>query len=344
MRLSYDKVVGTGGIGTGLLFHSLSNDTLGRSESRLVELSDARDYCKLHIVFHYVSTLLSPDAAVYPIGCVGNDMYGKSLLSEMRQAGMDTSYVKTDESLPTVISICLQYPDKEGCNFTAANGAGMRVTTQYVSACVQKMAMDARTIVAAIPEVSVDSRVALLEAGRQSGAFCVLSVPVSEAAAFEKAQAYRYCDLLAVNEEEARAIAHSTGDFAEVAEKLCERLGHFNEKILLLMTCGKAGAITVSDGHVESIPSLPAQAVNTTGAGDACLGGTLAGLALGLPFQKGVNDRRFGETRITSAAELGTLCAGMAIESEDSIALHVNRKNILDKIRQNGWPAAERFI
>lgn len=344
MSLRFDKVVGTGGIGTGLLFHSLSNDTLGRSESRLVELSDARDCCKLHIVFHYVSTLLSPDTAVYPIGCVGNDMYGKRLLMEMRQAGMDTSCVKTDESLPTVISICLQYPDKEGCNFTAANGAGMRVTTEYVDDCVQRLAVDARTIVAAIPEVSVDSRVALLAAGRKSGAFCVLSVPVSEAAAFEKAEAYRYCDLLAVNEEEARAIAHATGGSAEVAEKLCERLARFNDKILLLMTCGKEGAISVSDGHVEYVPSLPAQTVNTTGAGDACLGGTLAGLALGLPFQKGDNDRRFGETRITSAAELGTLCAGMAIESEDSIALHVNRNSILDRIRQNGWTTAERFI
>ena len=55
MSLKYNKVLGIGGIGVGMLFHTDINETLGRSESRLVELSEAKDYCKLHIVFHYIA-------------------------------------------------------------------------------------------------------------------------------------------------------------------------------------------------------------------------------------------------------------------------------------------------
>ena len=51
------QIIGTGGIGKGLFFLSHENEALGRNESRMAELSDAKDYCKLHIVFHYLSIL-----------------------------------------------------------------------------------------------------------------------------------------------------------------------------------------------------------------------------------------------------------------------------------------------
>ena len=49
-KLKYDYVVGTGGIGSGILFRFSDNITLGRNESRLAELMDVRDFCKLHII------------------------------------------------------------------------------------------------------------------------------------------------------------------------------------------------------------------------------------------------------------------------------------------------------
>ena len=45
-KLKYDYVVGTGGIGSGILFRFSDNITLGRNESRLAELMDVRDFCK----------------------------------------------------------------------------------------------------------------------------------------------------------------------------------------------------------------------------------------------------------------------------------------------------------
>ena len=57
-KLKYDYVVGTGGIGSGILFRFSDNITLGRNESRLAELMDVRDFCKLRITLHYVITYL----------------------------------------------------------------------------------------------------------------------------------------------------------------------------------------------------------------------------------------------------------------------------------------------
>lgn len=184
----------------------------------------------------------------------------------------------------------------------------------------------------------------MLKDGHKQGAFCVLSVPASEAEEFKASDVFRYCDLLAVNEEEAMAIIGSELSTDEIAAGLYEYVKAYNPDMLLLVTCGSKGAYSVSNGKVEFIPHMPVQVVNTTGAGDACLGGTIAAIAMGIPFQKGINDSSFGQTPIASAVELGTLCAGMAIESEDSIAKYVGKKSILERIENEGWGISSWFI
>ena len=56
----YRALIGTGGIGSGMFFALDGNHTLGREESRSGHFLDRRDYCKLHIVSHYVCRLLGP--------------------------------------------------------------------------------------------------------------------------------------------------------------------------------------------------------------------------------------------------------------------------------------------
>jgi len=243
-----------------------------------------------------------------------------------------------------MLSICLQYPDMETCNFTASNSACNLVTPEYVRDCLERLDVGGNTIVAAIPEVRVDSRVELLKAGKARGAFCVLSVPEAEAGGFKAARAFEYCDLVAVNYMEALALAPGDDDDIKVVKRLYEYLRGFNPRIMLLVTLGPRGACSAYLEQFERIPCLPAIAVNTTGAGDACLGGTIAGLARGMPFQKGRDDRKFGDSAISSAVELGTLCAGMAVETADSIAAHVNAPAVQKRIEESGWISEMRLI
>ncbi|MCL2360821.1 MAG: carbohydrate kinase family protein [Defluviitaleaceae bacterium] len=341
----FNKAVGIGGIGAGMLFLTSNNASLGRSESRLVELSDAKDYCKQHIVFHYIAALLCPDVKVYPVGYVGNDAHGAALLDEMRKVGMDVSWVKTHESLPTMISICLQYPDKETCNFTASNSACDEVTPKYTIDSMDAIGIDAGTIVAALPEVQFESRIQMLKSGKEKGAFCCLSILESEADDFKKADIWHCCDLLALNLGEAHALApEESSDSKKLISGLYEYLRKCNPDIMLIVTCGKDGAFTSYKGHVEFVPTMTVDAINTTGAGDAFLGGLISGLAMNMPLQKGCSDNRFGETPLQSAAELGAICAGMAVETVDTIAKKVSQSSVLERVTRHNFTRGAGFL
>lgn len=341
--MTYDKIIATGGIGTGMLFLSGQQETLGRSESRSVTLSPAKDYCKQQIVLYYTAALLRETIPVYPIGCVGNDSMGDSILEEMRRQGMDVTYISQSPDVPTTISVCLQYPDRETCNFTADNSASGLVTPEYILRAMEDIGVDEKSIVCAVPEIPVDSRAAMMKEAKRRGALTVLSVPVSEAEEFAQRSIYRYVDILAVNMEEAQAAAGSRSEGRELLLELSKLLCSLNPHLAILMTCGKEGAYTFAGQTAEKVPPLLCSALNTTGAGDAFLGGTLAGLARGMKLQKGCEDRSFGESELKSAPELGTICAGMAVECEDSIAFHVGPETIREMIQNRGWKADVRF-
>lgn len=335
--MQYNKVVGTGGIGTGMLFISDKLETFARSESRMVFLSDAKDYCKQQIVLHYTSVLTKGQAQVIPIGCVGVDSIGEMLLREMQDDGMDTRFIKRSKKNPTTISICVQYPDKEGFNFTARNSASEEVTVEYVLKSLKQLDIDSQTILAIIPEVPIESRYQMLCYGQKMGAFNAITIPVSEAEYFLNRGALKLVDLLAVNREEAEALSGITGDGQSVSEALYNKIRKQNSGAALIVTDGEEGIFTFCANSFEKVNPLPVKVINTTGAGDACLGGVLAGIILGLPLQKGNNDVVFGETPLRSAVELGAVCAGMAIELEDTIAKDINIFKVKEKVDQMGY-------
>src|SRR5262245_22047417 len=123
----YRQAVGIGGLGTGTFFALEGNHTLGRNESRSGRLLEVRDYCKLHIVIHYIAKLLGVGAGanfqIFPMGAVGDDAAGEFVRQELVRVGIDTRFVETIRELPTLFSACFQYPDGSGGNVTASNSA-----------------------------------------------------------------------------------------------------------------------------------------------------------------------------------------------------------------------------
>lgn len=340
MRDGVNKIIGCGGIGKGLLFHSPLNETLGRSESRLVRQDAAKDYCKLQIVFYYIARLLQGKARVCPIGGVGKDSFGREMTGLMAEQGMDVTYVRQDDRLPTMLSICLQYPDKEGCNFTASNSAGGEVKPEFIRQVMKELEPDGRTIIVAVPEVRLDSRLEMLRLGKAAGSFCAVSIPAGEAKAFEAENGYAYCDLVSVNEEEARAMTGLEAEGKALAEAALRYVQKWKADMLLCVTVGRAGAYCGQGEKLEFVMSYPAETVNTTGAGDAFFGAMLSGLALGLPFFGKENE---GQKRCHSAPQLAAVCAGLAVESPDSIPEEITKAYILGKLEEKGYVVAEEI-
>ena len=95
----YQALLGTGGVGSGAFFALDGNHTLGREESRGGRFLDRQDYCKLHIICHYVQVLLGPSFTVLMASKVGDDETGRRLLAEMQATGLDTRFIPSSPAM-----------------------------------------------------------------------------------------------------------------------------------------------------------------------------------------------------------------------------------------------------
>ena len=317
-NLKYSAMIGVGGIGAGSFFALNGDATLGREESRGGHFLDRRDYCKLHIISHYVKTLLGPKLATIPVGKVGDDDTGKRLTAEMAEAGLDMRYIGCSKSAPTLFSFCFVYPDGSGGNMTTDDSACSEVDASYVSEAEPEFArFDGQGMALAVPEVPIEARAALLKAATEHNFFRVASFTSEEIADAIKSGMMRNIDLLAINLDEAEAILNfDANDMqpAEIAEAAAKRLSGINPGMLISITAGASGSWSRDGANLAHAPKYDANVQSTAGAGDAHLSGIIAGLTAGLP--------------LAQAQQLGALVAALSVTSPHTINNEINRASL----------------
>ncbi len=344
----YDSLIAAGGVGAGIAFQLLTGETLGRNESRPAVLLSARDYCKGHVVLHYVATLLRtamPGAPkVVPIGRVGDDRDGHRLLEEMRATGMSTEYVIVDPDLPTLYSVSYQYPDSSGGNLTACNSASGALTTTDVARPFEASTAQERAVVVALPEVPLDARLRLLQHGRERAALTVASIVPEEAEAFEAAGGWELVDIAALNVDEAAAVARVPGDLdgGEIARRCAATVSSRHPDIVLIVTDGRRGNYLCAKGEIEHTPALAMTPVSTAGAGDAFLAGVIVGLICGLPLQRRV-PAKDGSPVLSTAVDLGALLGSLSIASPHTINPEVDAAAVAALIAARGLQVTAQF-
>jgi ribokinase len=328
-RLRYEALIGTGGIGTGNFFLLDGDHTLGREESRSGRFLDRRDYCKLHIVCHYMKALLGPEFSVLPIGRVGDDEPGRVLLREMAEAGLDLRHVCALPGRSTLYSFCFLYPDGAGGNLTTADSACAAVN----AACVEEAASDfaacrGHGLALAVPEVPLPARRRLLELAGENGLLRAASFTRGEMPAVRSEGLLGLTDLLAVNLEEALAASgvraewrtadpvagRDAGRPGELAARATEALAGAYPRLRLSITAGAAGSWSWDGRSLAHVPAVPVGVETTGGAGDAHLAGLLAGLAVGLTPAE--------------AQRLATLVAAAAVSSPHTIHKGLSRTEL----------------
>jgi ribokinase len=306
--LRYRGMVGTGGIGSGSFFLLSGNGTLGREESRAGRFLQARDYCKLHIISHYVKALLGDGISVFPIGRVGEDNAGSTLVREMEEAGLDLRFVRRVPGARTLFSFCLTYPDGSVANVTTEDSASGRLEPRDVDQAEELMrGLGKNGIALAAPEVPIAARARLLEKATEYGLFRAASFTRAEMPEVLDAGLLDMVDLLAANAEEALAAAGAQEKVIDAQAILdaAAVLSARYPRMLLSVTAGAAGSWSWQAGVVHHIPALAVEIRGTAGAGDAHLAGTLCGLAAGLT--------------LANAHALGALLAGASVLSADTI-------------------------
>jgi len=318
--LRFNTLIGTGGIGSGVFFLLRGDHTLGREESRGGKLLDRRDYCKLHILCHYVKTLLGGRFAVLPIGRVGGDEAGARLIEEMREAELDLRYVDTLPGRRTLYSFCFLYPDGSGGNMSTEDSASAEVNADYVATAEAEFSRaGGRGIALAVPEVSLEAREKVLELGTRHGLFRIASFTSGEMEQACRLDLPARVDLLALNQDEARILAERGGEIADpqaIVEAAITRLGRRYTHLLLSVTAGAAGSWSWDGRRLLHVPAIQVPVVTTGGAGDAHLAGMIAGLALGLS--------------LAGSHGLGVVLAAASVTCPHTIHKGITRRSLAD--------------
>ena len=321
----YDALIGTGGIGTGTFFAMSGNHTLGREESRGGKFLDRRDYCKLHIISHYVQRLVGADFKTLPVGRVGDDAAGRRLLEEMRAEGLDLSLTAMMPGEQTLDCICLLYPDGSGGNLTVTDSASGRVTPDDINRAAPWFARHAsRGIALAVPEVPLAARLALLGLAGQHGFLRAASFSSEEMATVRESSLLAQIDLLAINLDEAASLAETSaeGDAEVIVQRVAEALANKYPRLRLSITAGALGSWTIDGNALHFIATPKVGVRSAAGAGDAHFSGILAGLAVGLP--------------LADAQWIGILAGAMSVTSVHTIHPGINRPALRDFATQHG--------
>jgi ribokinase len=181
-------------------------------------------------------------------GTLGDDGFGETLAAALADDGIDLEGLERHGD-PTGVALILVADDGEN-QIVVVSGANDRVEPPPPDPAAAVWLTQAE-----VPPAAVEGT---LRAARETGALAVVN---AAPAGRLPSDLVRRFDIAIVNETEIEALG--TGLPPTV-----------------VLTLGAAGARILPDG--PSLPALPAQVVDTTGAGDALAGGLAAGLAEGL--------------------------------------------------------------
>jgi len=316
--LRFHTLIGTGGIGTGSFFLLRGDHTLGREESRSGRFLDRRDYCKLHILCHYIKVLLGKRMAVLPIGRVGDDEAGVGLLKEMEEVSLDLRFAQALPGTPTLYSFCFLYPDGSGGNMTTEDSASGQVSPAAVAAAEAEFRRAGREGIAlAVPEVPLEARAKLLEMATRYGLFRAAAFASGEMEAVRSSKILERLDLLALNQDEARRLVDEGNDVLQsevIARRAIDRLSGDHPRLMISVTAGAEGSWSWDGRELLHLPAIEVPVVTTGGAGDAHLAGIIAALAAGLP--------------LATAHRLGVLLAAASVASPHTIHKGIERRSL----------------
>jgi ribokinase len=223
---------------------------------------------------------------------VGDDPHGRLLGDSLRAAGVDTAGLLTGGA-PTGVALITVDPSGDN-SIVVSPGANARLSPEDVRAAGELLG--AARVVSLQLEIPLDTVASVAAAVAATDARVVLN-PSPPAPL--PAEVLAACDPLVVNEHEARyLLGAGAGDTPESWAAGLLALGPRS----VVVTLGAAGALVADPaGHVR-IPSLPVNAVDTTGAGDAFTGALAWRLGAGDDLETAVRFAvRVGAAAVTRA-------------------------------------------
>ncbi|MEO3946292.1 ribokinase [Gorillibacterium sp. CAU 1737] len=245
-------------------------------------------------------------AQVDMIGAVGDDAFGRSLLSELEANGVSTEAVARLSNTPTGIASILH--TAEDNSIVIVPGANGCVTASLVEAAAERI-RQADVLLVQL-EIPLDAVEASLRIARANWVRTILN----PAPARSLPDSILYlADYFTPNETEFAFFREASGlapasdsDWEQALAGWWQRYGH-----QVILTRGREGASTLIGDQPVTVAAPAVQAVDTTGAGD-CLNGAFGfGLASGWSLEQAlafaVKSASLSVTRFGAQAGMPTL-------------------------------------
>lgn len=213
------------------------------------------------------------------IGKVGSDTFGRFLSDTLKKNGIDDKGLKFDPRVHTTLAfVHLNEAGDRSFSFFRDPGADMMLTFEEVD---QNIIRNAGAFhFGSVSMTHEPSRTATLESARLAREMgrTISYDPNLRPALWSSLEEARevilkgmaFADILKISEEELTFLTGETD-----LEKGAGRLADLYKGRILLVTLGPKGCFFSMDGRFDRLPAYDVETIDTTGAGDAFLGGFL---------------------------------------------------------------------
>jgi ribokinase len=242
-------------------------------------------------------------ANVYMVGCIGNDLFGKSLQKNFKNQSINSEYVKISD-LPTGVAHI--WVDSKGQNrILIVPGANHDFDENHAAQAI-RLIPDLAIVIGQC-EVPQAVTAAAFSVAKERGALTILNpAPFQDLSP----DLLSVTDWLIPNEIEFEEFVGSA--------PTSQSLKQFRKGKESIVTLGDQGAVLISsEGELTDISTNKVQAIDTTGAGDCFIGSFSYALGSGSTPQEAAQfacriasisvTRKGAQSSYPSAAEISTL-------------------------------------
>ena len=247
------------------------------------------------------------------IGRVGDDDWGRSLLTGLQTYGVETSGIQIDSTIHSGVAIITVAGTGEN-QIIGVYGANARLDQSDVDRLIPVL-NDSKVLLLQL-EVAIEAVKLAAQAAQKAGVMVILDpAPVPKSCI---SHLYPYIDLLIPNETEASQLVGFEVNSVETATQAAFVLHNQGAKAVIIKL-GAQGAFYSQELYSEEngleimasfVPAFEVDAIDTVAAGDAFAGGLAVAIVEGFPMIEAVR-------RGCAAGALATLTIGAQVAMGD---------------------------
>ncbi len=217
------------------------------------------------------------------IGRVGDDVFGKRLIENLRLNHVETNHVRITQDCPSGVAVISV--DGSGENaITVVSGANAQLSPDDVNALENAIAK-AKTIVLQL-EVPMPTVCRAAQLAKQHDVPIVLDPAPAPPEGLPNE--LMEVDIITPNQTEAQLITGEPVRNAADAKMVGAELVRMGATHAVIKMGGEGAMIVSLEGDMHHVPAFPVSVVDTTAAGDAFTAAMAVGYAQGLSMQKAV--------------------------------------------------------